>query len=319
MPARTAQALSEARRLVAEQASVAHLQTLSLCLPAVGQKAGTSCWWTRRSLDREPQNKTALASLMATLTRNRIDSPALGLANSVELTPAEKRNLQLNAAAELVRLADTPSREEKARYALARTALTQYDAMIAAWHPDPQAAPDIIRARIDRLGALYASAEYAQVIREYQSLIAQQQTVPDWAIGWVISSFIALKQIEPALTLIHQHPSWLTSQQNEEHELFYALLDTGQYPAAQRYVARLTRNAPYIRRLYGSPTPQPNDDWLTAQSPNVHYLAATNDPPQAEARMQRLAATAPGNQGPADRLCRPSAEREDCHGQPNAS
>ncbi|MCV5900865.1 poly-beta-1,6 N-acetyl-D-glucosamine export porin PgaA, partial [Escherichia coli] len=86
-------------------------------------------------LDREPQNKTALASLMATLTRNRIDSPALGLANSVELTPAEKRNLQLNAAAELVRLADTPSREEKARYALARTALTQYDAMIAAWHP----------------------------------------------------------------------------------------------------------------------------------------------------------------------------------------
>lgn len=290
------EALSEARRLVAEQASVAHLQTLSYVYLRLG-KSWDQLLVDTQILDRDPQNKTALASLMATLTRNRIDSPALGLANSVELTPAEKRNLQLNAAAELVRLADTPSREEKARYALARTALTQYDAMIAAWYPDPQAAPDIIRARIDRLGALYASAEYAQVIREYQSLIAQQQTVPDWAIGWVISSFIALKQIEPALTLIHQHPSWLTSQQNEEHELFYALLDTGQYPAAQRYVARLTRNAPYIRRLYGSPTSQPNDDWLTAQSLNVHYLAATNDLPQAEARMQRLAATAPGNQG----------------------
>ncbi len=37
--------------------------------------------------------------------------------------------------------------------------------------------------------------------------------------------------------------------------------------------------------------------WLTAQSLNVHYLAATNDLPQAEARMQRLAATAPANQG----------------------
>ncbi|KAB1847503.1 poly-beta-1,6 N-acetyl-D-glucosamine export porin PgaA, partial [Klebsiella pneumoniae] len=285
-----------ARRLVAEQASVAHLQTLSYVYLRLG-KSWDQLLVDTQILDRDPQNKTALASLMATLTRNRIDSPALGLANSVELTPAEKRNLQLNAAAELVRLADTPSREEKARYALARTALTQYDAMIAAWHPDPQAAPDIIRARIDRLGALYASAEYAQVIREYQSLIAQQRAVPDWAIGWVISSFIALKQIEPALTLIHQHPSWLTSQQNEEHELFYALLDTGQYPAAQRYVARLTRNAPYIRRFYGSPTSQPNDDWLTAQSLNVHYLAATNDLPQAEARMQRLAATAPGNQG----------------------
>ncbi len=290
------EALSEARRLVAEQASVAHLQTLSYVYLRLG-KSWDQLLVDTQILDREPQNKAALASLMATLTRNRIDSPALGLANSVELTPAEKRNLQLNAAAELVRLADTPSREENARYALARTALTQYDAMIAAWHPDPQAAPDIIRARIDRLGALYANADYAQVIREYQNLIAQQQTVPDWAIGWVISSYIALKQIEPALTLIHQHPSWLTSQQNEEHELFYALLDTGQYPAAQQYVARLTRNAPYIRRLYGSPTPQPNDDWLTAQSLNVHYLAATNALPQAEARMQRLAATAPGNQG----------------------
>lgn len=237
------EALSEARRLVAEQASVAHLQTLSYVYLRLG-KSWDQLLVDTQILDRDPQNKTALASLMATLTRNRIDSPALGTANSVELTPAEKRNLQLNAAAELVRLADTPSREEKARYALARTALTQYDAMIAAWHPDPQAAPDIIRARIDRLGALYASAEYAQVIREYQSLIAQQRAVPDWAIGWVISSFIALKQIEPALTLIHQHPSWLTSQQNEEHELFYALLDTGQYPAAQRYVARLTRMRP---------------------------------------------------------------------------
>ncbi|MFA9179808.1 poly-beta-1,6 N-acetyl-D-glucosamine export porin PgaA, partial [Klebsiella variicola] len=68
-------------------------------------------------------------------------------------------------------------------------------------------------------------------------------------------------------------------------------------PAAQQYVARLTRTAPYIRRLYGSPTPQPNDDWLTAQSLNVHYLAAPNALPQAVARMPRLAATAPGNQG----------------------
>lgn len=179
---------------MAEQASVAHLQTLSYVYLRLG-KSWDQLLVDTQILDREPQNKTALASLMATLTRNRIDSPALGTANSVELTPAEKRNLQLNAAAELVRLADTPSREEKARYALARTALTQYDAMIAAWHPDPQAAPDIIRARIDRLGALYASAEYAQVIREYQSLIAQQQTVPDWAIGWVISSLSPLSKL----------------------------------------------------------------------------------------------------------------------------
>ena len=76
-------------------------------------------------------------------------------------------------------------------------------------------------------------------------------------------------------------------------------------------------NAPYIRRLYGSPTPQPNDDWLTAQSLNVHYLAATNDLPQAEARMQR-GGDGPGNRG-LQMTMPPFCRREDCHGQPNAS
>ena len=72
---------------MAEQASVAHLQTLSYVYLRLGKS------WDQlvdtQILDREPQNKTALASLMATLTRNRIDSPARLPANSVELTPAE--------------------------------------------------------------------------------------------------------------------------------------------------------------------------------------------------------------------------------------
>ncbi|MDR8273741.1 poly-beta-1,6 N-acetyl-D-glucosamine export porin PgaA, partial [Acinetobacter baumannii] len=67
------EALSEARRLVAEQASVAHLQTLSYVYLRLG-KSWDQLLVDTQILDREPQNKTALASLMATLTRNRIDS-----------------------------------------------------------------------------------------------------------------------------------------------------------------------------------------------------------------------------------------------------
>ena len=62
---------------VAEQASVAHLQTLSYVYLRLG-KSWDQLLVDTQILDREPQNKTALASLMATLTRNRIDSPALG-------------------------------------------------------------------------------------------------------------------------------------------------------------------------------------------------------------------------------------------------
>ncbi len=67
------EALSEARRTVAEQASVAHLQTLSYVYLRLG-KSWDQLLVDTQILDRDPQNKTALASLMATLTRNRIDS-----------------------------------------------------------------------------------------------------------------------------------------------------------------------------------------------------------------------------------------------------
>ncbi len=72
MPARTARR-SAKRRSVAEQASVAHLQTLSYVYLRLG-KSWDQLLVDTQILDREPQTKTALASLMATLTRNRIDS-----------------------------------------------------------------------------------------------------------------------------------------------------------------------------------------------------------------------------------------------------
>ena len=61
---------------MAEQASVAHLQTLSRRVYLRLGKSWDQLLVDTQILDREPQNKTALASLMATLTRNRIDSPA---------------------------------------------------------------------------------------------------------------------------------------------------------------------------------------------------------------------------------------------------
>ncbi len=78
MPARTARRSAKLVASVAEQASVAHLQTLSYVYLRLG-KSWDQLLVDTQILDREPQNKTALASLMATLTRNRIDSPALGL------------------------------------------------------------------------------------------------------------------------------------------------------------------------------------------------------------------------------------------------
>ena len=290
------QALDAARQLVAARPDVAHLQTLSYVYLRQG-KSWDQLLSDTRSLNIAPQNKTLLNSLIITLTQNRIDTPALALSEQSDLTPAARRSLEINAAAEQVRLADTAARGEMERYLLAHKALARYDHIFNRWRNDPQAAADLTRARIDRLGALYAHADYGKVIAEYESLTAARVAIPTWALGWVIDAYIAEKQVDSALAIVRQHPARLTASQDDEQEIFFALLDSGQYHAARRYADRLIENAPYRRYSFGSPVPQPNDRWLTGQLLNFQYLLLTHALPEAQTRIQHLATTAPGNQG----------------------
>ncbi len=289
-------ALSEARQLVKDNPSPAHLETLSYVWMRQG-KNRDRLLADMRALSAAPGNEALLRETIDALTDNRVSTPALWLSQNAALSPAERRRLERNAAAERVRLADVPGRTEKERLRLAQNALDRYHALLSRWQNDPQAAEDVILARIDRLGALYAQGNYQQVISEYESLTAAQHSVPDWAIGWVISAYLQEKNTVAAFSLVQRYPHYASDPQDEEHALFYAWLDTGQYQAARRYVERETRSVPWTRYDFGSPTAQPNDRWLTGQSLKFNYLLATNALPEAEKLSYRLASTAPGNQG----------------------
>jgi len=289
-------ALQEARQLVAENPSQAHLQTLAYVWLMQGKNSDRLLADTR-ALNIAPENNALQRDFIDALTDNRVNTPALQRSQRVALTPAQRRRLELNAAAETVRLADVPARTEKERLLLAQRALNRYDTLFARWQNDPQAADDIILARIDRLGALYAHGDYPQIIREYQALTAARHPVPGWAIGWVISAYLQEKNAAVAFSLLQRYPQYASDPQDEEHALFYAWLDTGQYQAARQYAERQTRNIPWSRYDFGSPTPQPNDRWLSGQSLRFNYLLATHAEPEAEKLAQRMAATAPGNQG----------------------
>lgn len=294
---RDSQALREARQLVAVQPSAAHLQTLSY----VYQRQGKS--WDQllndsRAFSATPGDKEILNRLINALTLNRVSGPALKLSAQASLAPEQRRRQEADAAAELVRLADTASRGERRRFALAQQALERYDALFARWRHEPRAASDITRARIDRLGALHAHGYDHDVISEYESLAAQKTPVPGWALRWVISSYLAEKKVDSALALVRQHPELPPpAGEQEQDEMFYALMDSGQYSAARRYVGRITRSTPYARYDYGSPTPQPNDRWLAGQSLWFQYLLITQALPEAEKLARHMATTAPGNQG----------------------
>ncbi|HIB8404917.1 TPA: poly-beta-1,6 N-acetyl-D-glucosamine export porin PgaA [Enterobacter hormaechei] len=289
-------ALSEARQLVKDNPSPAHLETLSYVWMRQG-KNRDRLLADMRALSAAPGNEALLRETIDALTDNRVSTPALWLSQNAALSPAERRRLERNAAVERVRLADVPGRTEKERLRLAQNALDRYHALLSRWQNDPQAAEDVILARIDRLGALYAQGNYRQVISEYESLTAAQHPVPDWAIGWVISAYLQEKNTVAAFSLVQRYPHYASDPQDEEHALFYAWLDKGQYQAARRYVERETRSVPWTRYDFGSPTAQPNDRWLTGQSLKFNYLLATNALPEAEKLSYRLASTAPGNQG----------------------
>lgn len=289
-------ALSEARRLVKDDPSPAHLETLSYVWMRQG-KNGDRLLADMRALNAAPGNNALLRETIDALTENRVSTPALWLSQSAAMSPAERRRLERNAAAERVRLADVPGRTEKERLRLAQNALDRYHALLSRWQNEPQAAEDVVLARIDRLGALYAQGNYRQVISEYEALTAAQHPVPDWAIGWVISAYLQEKNTVAAFSLVQRYPHYASDPQDEEHALFYAWLDTGQYQTARRYVERETRSVPWTRYDFGSPTAQPNDRWLTGQSLKLNYLLATNALPEAEKLSYRLASTAPGNQG----------------------
>ncbi|MGS6180442.1 hypothetical protein, partial [Enterobacter sichuanensis] len=69
---------------------------------------------------------------------------------------------------------------------------------------------------------------------------------------------------------------------------FYAWLDTGQYQAARQYAERQTRNIPWSRDDFGSPTPHPNHRLLNRNTLSINYLLGTHHDPETENLANRM-------------------------------
>ncbi|WP_455428159.1 poly-beta-1,6 N-acetyl-D-glucosamine export porin PgaA [Dryocola sp. LX212] len=253
--------------------------------------------------EEDPQNNATKSTLVSALSANRVAAPALELSGSGSATDPLARRLELDAAAEIVRVAFTPARNEDERFLVADKALARYDRLINEWQNVPAAQADLRRARIDRMGALLIRKRAKEVLSEYQQLSADEQPVPDYAKRWVATAWLVERQPEKAeamLTEIYSPPVGTPVPQltPEDHqEFFYAHIDSENFDAARRQVYAVIKDSPYLRRIYGSPTPQPNDYWLLGQTLLTQYQVATNDLPEAEKLAEHLARTGSGNQG----------------------
>src|SRR5690606_26454691 len=111
------------------------------------------------------------------------------------LNDKEIRKLQADYAAELVRLAEMPSRQETERFIIADRALAEYDRLIQQWETlGPAASDELLRIRMDRLQALQIRMRMSEVVSEYESLTAQGTKVPRYVLNDVANAYFYLRE-----------------------------------------------------------------------------------------------------------------------------
>lgn len=217
------------------------------------------------------------------------------------LDDVTQRRLEGDVAAERVRMAEFATRTEQERYVIADRALQDYDKLLARWTPDPTAHDDVVRWRIDRLGALKARARMAQVIREYETLQSEGVQLPTYAVRWVAAAYLDQREPEKAEPLYRQAITAPDADPADHVEdstaLFYALLESDKVMEAREVASNLADSQNPRVELKGLPIGNPNDSWMDAQQLSAQAGTYGGDLPGSEAGLEALVAKAPGNVG----------------------
>ncbi|WP_304641036.1 poly-beta-1,6 N-acetyl-D-glucosamine export porin PgaA [Pseudomonas sp.] len=248
-----------------------------------------------------PERADVLREYITALQRAGLSGNALALAQATPgiVDLAVLRSLQGDEVAELVRLADLEAREESSRFAIADKALSAADELITAWAETPEAQLDLVRVRIDRLGALYVRARMEELVEEYRQLGKQGITLPPYAQRWVAGALLYTREPEEAVQLYRsviaagndQDPDWMADHQG----LFFALMEAEQRQAAHDLAIQLAAGQPSRRYPEGVSGGLPNPDWERAQSLLATSYFFMDDTVRAQAAMEALSDAAPNN------------------------
>lgn len=300
---KTAEAVQRARTLVATKPeNVERRMALGYALSRAGQPYDSLFEFDQAFIRAGNQPEVVREYLIA-LQRARMPEPALRLSarHPGLLDPVTQRRLEGDLAAERVRLAEFPTRSESERFVIADRALKNYDQLLATWTPDASAHDDVVRWRIDRLGALKARARTAEVLHDYEALQAQGVQLPNYALRWVAAAYLDQRLPEKAAPLYRQavtasdaDPS---NQVVDSTALYYSLLENDQTREARAVANDLASTQKPRVELKGLPLGNPNDAWLAAQQLSAQAATYGADLPTSEKSLETLVRTSPGNVG----------------------
>lgn len=294
-------AIAEGRRLVAQAPEDADRR---LVLGYVYQHTGqpyAALFEIDRAHELVPGRVDVDREYLLSLQRAGLAQQALMLAQRhPQLTSAgQLRQLQGDVLAEQVRLAEMATRSEAERFRIADQALAEAQRLLQAWDGQPDAQADSLRVRIDRLGALHSRMLMEELLAQYRQLHDEGIEVPDYALRWVASAYLYLRQPEQAATLYRQVIAGESDKDTEwlaDHRgLFHALVESEQLDEARQLAERLAEaQAPRVFQL-GQPEPEPNGRWLEAQELLASAQLQADDMPGAEQALTQLADNAPNN------------------------
>jgi len=275
---------------------------LALAYVQAGRNAPfESLYAADRAHDLAPGTPYVQREYIYALKRARLAGPVLDRArrHASLFSEAEMRGFEADAQAELVRMADMPSRGEAERYALADRALARYDELIPAWKTLGKAAEaDVLRARIDRLHALRARVRMADLVAEYEALRAEGVALPRYALNDVASAYLYLRQPERARDIYRRAAAEADDPEDRldnETGLYYALAESEQHDEAGAVIDRTRAGYPPWLYPKGQAARVPNDLHLESLQTAASAALQADDTPAAQARLEDMAANAPNN------------------------
>ena len=262
---------------------------------------------TDKARELAPRNPSVQREYIMALSRARLADSALqyALKQPGLFNDAQMRALQADAMAEQVRMAAMPSRGESQRFAIADRVLARYDELIPAWTAlGPAAHDDVIRARIDRLGALHERVRMKDVVREYEALAAEGVEVPGYALSDVAAAYLYERQPEKAGAIyqkISLSPGMeradLAERAINESGLYYSYAESEQFTDANAVVEQSgPRYAPWLYKK-GQVDRSPNDLHLDNRRLAANASLLADDTSAAQQAFEDMVRKAPNHTG----------------------
>ena len=219
-------------------------------------------------LQQQPDNQVALRGFIR--ASGRMGASSLAVKTALQhpgiIPAAELRHLQGDEAAALVRYGMTEPSTPDQRFAITDQAIVRLNSLIAAWSTEgPEAQPDILRARYDRMLAFYNRSMMQDVLNEYASLQQEGVDVPPYALGTVADAYMTLREPEKARDLYLRVLAADPKNYDARRQLFYAYVECDDYKKAFQTVDALVEDQPVWIENKGSDHPEPNPRRVAAE------------------------------------------------------